>query len=65
MSVCLSVHLEIHSPDHTNVITDVQALKCTTFHFIFNFTASIYDGKIRLFSYGSGEINKQTHSWNS
>ena len=29
------------------------------------FTASLYDGKICLFSYGSGEINKHTHSWNS
>ena len=36
-------------------------------HFILylNFTASMYDGKICLFSYGSGEINKQTHSWNA
>ena len=36
-------------------------------HFILylTFTASLYDGKIRLFSYGSGEINKQTHSLNS
>ena len=36
-------------------------------HFILylTFTSSLYDGKICLFSYGSGEINKQTHSWNS
>ena len=27
--------------------------------------ASLYDGKICLFSYESGEINSQTHSWNS
>ena len=26
------------------------------------FTTSLYDGKICLFSYGSDEINKQTHS---
>ena len=63
--VCASVQLETHSPENTNKITDVRALTCTTFHFIFNFTASLYDGKICLFSYGSGEINKQTHSWNS
>ena len=29
------------------------------------FIASLYDGKICLFSYGSGESNKQTQSWNS
>ena len=26
VSVCASVHLEIHSPKHTNKITDVRAL---------------------------------------
>ena len=33
--------------------------------FYLTFTASLYDEKICLFSYGSGEINKQTHSLNS
>ena len=28
---------EIHSPENTNKITDVRALTCTTFHFIFSF----------------------------
>ena len=37
VSVCASVQLEIHSPENTNMITDVRALACTTFHFIFNF----------------------------
>ena len=66
MSVCASVQIEIHSPENTNKITDVTALTCTTFHFVFlTFTASLYDGIIYLFSYGKGEIKKQTHSWNS
>ena len=30
------MQLEIHSAENTNKITDVQALTCTTFHFIFN-----------------------------
>ena len=35
-------------------------------HFIYlNFTASLYDGKYACFHNGSGEINKQTHSWNT
>ena len=37
VSVCASVYLEIHSPKNTNKITDVRALTCTTFHFIFIF----------------------------
>ena len=67
-SICLkgaSVQLEIHSPENTNMITDVWAHTCTTFQFISKFNASIYDGKICLFSYWSGEINKQTNSLNS
>ena len=66
MFVCASVQLEIHSPENRNKITDVQGLTCTVLHFILYlaFTASLYDGKIYIFSYGSGEINKQTHSWN-
>ena len=36
VSVCASVQLEIHSPENTNKITEVGALTCTTFHFIFN-----------------------------
>ena len=31
------MRLEIHSAENTNKITDVQALTCTTFHFIFSF----------------------------
>ena len=64
MSVCVSVQLEMHSPENTNKITDVRALICTVIHFILylTFTASLYDGKICLFSFGIGEINKQTHS---
>ena len=66
MSVCASVQLEIHRPENTNKITNVRTLTCGTFHFLyFTFTASSYDGKICMFSYGSGEINKQAHSWNS
>ena len=45
-SVRASVQLEIHSPENTNKITDVLAFTCTTFHFISNFTASLYDRKI-------------------
>ena len=39
VSVCASVQLERHSPENTNMITDVGpgALTCTTIHFIFNF----------------------------
>ena len=37
MSVCASVQLEIHSLENTNKITDVRALACSTFRFIFNF----------------------------
>ena len=37
VSVCASVQLEMHRPEKTNKITDVRALTCTTFHFIFNF----------------------------
>ena len=54
MSVCASVQLVLRSTENTNMITDVLALISTTFHFILNITASIYDGKICLFSYGSG-----------
>ena len=37
LSVCASVQLEMHRPENTDKITDVRALTCTTFHFIFNF----------------------------
>ena len=33
----LHMQLEIHSPENTKKITDVQALTCTTFHFVFSF----------------------------
>ena len=33
----LHMQLEIHSPENTNKTTDVRALTCTTFHFIFSF----------------------------
>ena len=42
------------------MIKDVQALKCTIFHFVFNFYCFCMVEKICLFSYRSGEINKQT-----
>ena len=49
-SVCASEQLEIHSPENTNKIPEVRTLTCTI-HFILylTFTASLYDGKIRLF----------------
>ena len=67
---CASIKLEIHSPGNTNKMTDVRALTCTAFYFIYkNFTVSLYNRKICLLllhqAYGSGEINKQTNSWNS
>ena len=37
VSVCASVQLEMHRPENTNKITDVRALTCSTFYFIFNF----------------------------
>ena len=37
VSVCARVQLEMHRPENTNKITDVRALTCTTFYFIFNF----------------------------
>ena len=37
VSLCASVQLEMHRPENTNKITDVRALTCNTFHFIFNF----------------------------
>ena len=69
-SVCASVQLEIHSPGNTNKMTDVRALTCTAFYFIFKFLPSFYlIEKLCLLSlheaFGSGEINKQTKSWNS
>ena len=59
---CMCVQLEMHRPENTNNFTDVWALTCTTFHFIFN--CFFIGWKICMFTYGSGEINKQTHSWN-
>ena len=52
MSVCATVQLEMHRPEDANKITDVPALACTTFHFVFNFTASFYDGKYACFHLG-------------
>ena len=58
VSVCARIQLEIHSPENANKITEVRALTCTTFHFIFNFLMLLFMmEKICLFSYGSGEIN--------
>ena len=37
VSVCASVQLEMHRPENTNKFTDVWALTCATFHFIFDF----------------------------
>ena len=37
VSVFVSIQLEIHSPENMNKITDVPALTCTTFLFVFNF----------------------------
>ena len=48
VSVCASVQLEILSPENMNKTTDVRALGCTTFHFMFSLHQA----------YGSGEINK-------
>ena len=42
VSVCASVQLEINSHENTNMITDVRALTCATFHFIFNFLLLLY-----------------------
>ena len=64
VSVCAKVQLEMHRPEYMNKITDVRGLTCTTFILYLTFTASIYDGKCACF-HGSGEINKQTLSWNS
>ena len=63
MSVCSRVQLEMHRPENTNNITDVRALTCTTFYFVFNITASLYDGKYACFH--MGVVRSQTHSWNS
>ena len=52
MSVCASIQLEMHWPQNTNKTTDVRALTCTIFHFIFNFNASLYDGKYACFHMG-------------
>ena len=65
VSVCAIVRLEMHRPENTNNIKDVRELTCTTFLFIFNFYCFFIGWKICMFSYGSGEIDKQTHSWNS
>ena len=65
MFVYANVQLEIHSPENKKKksSTDVQALNS------FYFTATLYDRKMCLLSfgqaYGSGEICKQPHSWNS
>ena len=49
VSVCASVQLEMHRPENTNKITDIRALTCTTFHFMFNFYCFFNDGKYACF----------------
>ena len=65
---CLADEIAEPRPD-VNIkvapFTESKKFYYTTFHLYLTFTASLYDGKICLFSYESGEINKQTHSWNS
>ena len=62
VSVCASVQLEMHRPENTNKITDVQALTCTTFRFIFNFYCFLYDGKYACFHMGVvRSISRLTH----
>ena len=67
LSMCVYVRAynKKYSPENTNKITQMYGHLQVNFILYLTFTASLYDGKICLFSYGSGEINKQTHSWNS
>ena len=66
VSVCASLQLEIHSPENTIRSQMYGHLHVLHFILFLTFTASLYNVKINiLFSYGSGEINKQTYSWNS
>ena len=46
VSVCVSIQLEIHSPENTNKITDVRALHVLHFILYSAFTATLYDRKI-------------------
>ena len=41
-SVCASVQLEIHSPGNMNKMTEVRALTCTAFYFLFKLLPSFY-----------------------
>ena len=52
MSVCASVQLEMYRPENRNKNTDVRTLTRTTFNSIFNFSASLYDGKYACFHMG-------------
>ena len=52
VSVCASEQLEMHRPEDKNKITDVRALTCTTFHFIFNFYRFFFDGNYACFHMG-------------
>ena len=52
VSVCARLQLKMHRPENMNKFTDVWALTCATFHVIFNFTASLYDGKHAFFLMG-------------
>ena len=63
-SVCASLQLEIHSPEkriRSQIYGYLHKLHSILY---LTFTASLFDGKLCLFSNGSGEINKQPHSWN-
>ena len=64
VSVCARVELEIDIPGNTYKLISVYG---HLLHFIL--PVSLYDRKICLLSlhqaYGSVEINKQNHSWNS
>ena len=65
VSVCASVRLEIHSPENTSMITYVRALTCSYISFYILPLLLLYMMEKCVFSYGSGEINKQTLLWNS
>ena len=60
---------EIHSPGNMNKSQLYGHLHGLHFIVNLNFSCTLYDRKMCLLSlhqaYGSGEINKQTHSWKS
>ena len=53
VSVCASIQLEMHRPENRNKITDVRALTCTTFHFIFNYPPTKWEG----YSFGFARLS--------